>query len=198
MLVSAKNRRQRLEFVKRYINKDYSFWKNVIFTDESKINLFGNDGKINIWRKANQEWKVQNLNPTIKHGKGSVMMWGCVSAVEIGNLEFIERNMDKWSYLNILKMHLKNSAQKLGLLDSFMFYGGNDPKHASRIAQEWLLYNCPKLIHIPAQSPDLNIIEHVWRELKLKVNKREKSSKDQLKAAMRAAWENVHARYTNR
>ena len=110
-LVSAKNRRQRFEFAKRYINKDYSFWKNVIFTDESKINLFGNDGKIKIWRKANQEWKVQNLNPTIKHGKGSVMVWRCVSAVGIGNLEFIEGNMDKWSYLNILKTHLKNSAQ---------------------------------------------------------------------------------------
>ena len=72
-----------------------------------------------------------------------------------------------------------------------MFYGDNDLKHVSRIAQEWLLYNCPKVIHTPAQSPDLNIIEHVWRELKLQVNKREKSSKDQLKAAIRTAWENI-------
>lgn len=156
-----------------------------------KLTLFGNDGKIRIWRKANQEWKVQNLNPTIKHGKGSVMVWGCVSAVEIGSLEFIEGNMDKWSYLNILKTHLKNSAQKLGLLDSFVFYGDDDPKYASRIAREWLLYNCPKVIHTPAQSPGLNIIEHVWRELKLQVNKREKSSKDQLKAAIQAASENI-------
>jgi len=47
----------------------------------------------------------------------------------------------------------------MNIRDSFKFYQDNDPKHKSRIMQEYLLYNCPKILHSPSQSPDLNPIE---------------------------------------
>lgn len=34
-----------------------------------------------------------------------------------------------------------------------------DPKHSSEIAKEWTLYNNPKVIRTPPQSPDLNVEE---------------------------------------
>lgn len=38
---SAINKKGRLEYAKKYKNKDVSFWNNVIFSDESKFELFG-------------------------------------------------------------------------------------------------------------------------------------------------------------
>ena len=44
-LVSLKNKKKRLEFANRYVIWTYENWAKVFFRDESKINLFGNNGK---------------------------------------------------------------------------------------------------------------------------------------------------------
>lgn len=193
--VNEKNRKKRLKFAEEYIKEDFSFWKNVIYTDESKFNLFQSDGKINVWRKPREEFKIENLKSTVKHGGGSVMVWGCVSAFGVGSLEFIDGKMNKWHYLNILKRNLKQSAEQMGIKNNYCFYGDNDPKHTSRIAQEWLLHNCPKVIQTPPQSPDLNIIENVWHELKGKIRKHQFSNLSGLKVALEEEWKKISINY---
>ncbi|GFW49176.1 transposable element Tcb1 transposase [Trichonephila clavipes] len=54
-----------------------NFWKKVIFSDESKFTIFGSDSRRTIWRKPNTALNPKNLRPTVKHGGGSVMIWGC-------------------------------------------------------------------------------------------------------------------------
>ena len=82
---------------------------------------------------------TKNLRPTVKHGGGSVMVWGCMSANGTGNLVFIDGILDKYKFLDILKNNLKDSATKLGLLENYYFQQDNDPKHKAKIIQEWLL-----------------------------------------------------------
>ena len=36
-------------------SKDFSFWENVLFADESKFNLFGSDGRPNVWKRSNEK-----------------------------------------------------------------------------------------------------------------------------------------------
>ena len=43
----------------------------MIFTDESKFNIYGNDGRCRVWRKAGEEFNEKNLCPTFKHGSVS-------------------------------------------------------------------------------------------------------------------------------
>jgi len=113
-----------------------------------------------IWRTAN-EFKLKNLKPTMTHGGGSLMVWGCISSKGMGELVFIDGILNKNKYLSILKDNLIKSANNMNIRDNFKFYQDNDPKHKSRIVQEHLLYNCPKILH-PPQSPDLNPIENLW------------------------------------
>ena len=44
-LVSLKNRKTRLELAKQHLKKPVQFWNNILWTDETKINLYQNDGK---------------------------------------------------------------------------------------------------------------------------------------------------------
>ncbi|GBN16597.1 hypothetical protein AVEN_241560-1 [Araneus ventricosus] len=51
--VGAKNRKLRLFFAKSVINKPEMYRNNVFFADESKLNIFGSDGRIMVWRRKN-------------------------------------------------------------------------------------------------------------------------------------------------
>ncbi|GFV57606.1 transposable element Tc1 transposase [Trichonephila clavipes] len=89
-LITERNRLKRLEFAKEYINKPIDFWKNVIFSDESKFNIFKSDGRKLVWRKPCTAFHTKNVLPTVKHGGGSVMIWGCMASKGVGNLCFID------------------------------------------------------------------------------------------------------------
>lgn len=186
--ISERNRLKRLDFAKAYVSKPPEFWKNVIFSDESKFNIFGSDGKKTVWRKPNTSLQIKNLKPTVKHGGGHIMIWGCMSFNGVGEMAFIQGNMNAIQYISILRDNLFNSAVKLGIADSYYFQQDNDPKHTAYITRLWLLYNVKKRLQTPPQSPDLNPIENLWHILDMQVRKRKISNKADLKQALREEW----------
>ncbi|GBN02277.1 hypothetical protein AVEN_238159-1 [Araneus ventricosus] len=66
--ISKANRKARLAFAKMYVKESTEFWKNAIFVDESKYNIFGSDGKQKVWRTPNTALHIKNLRPTVKYG----------------------------------------------------------------------------------------------------------------------------------
>lgn len=68
--ISKKKKISRVKFCKEYLLKDSHFWNKVLFTDESKFNLHGSDGKKYVWRKPNTEFLPNNTRATVKHGVG--------------------------------------------------------------------------------------------------------------------------------
>ena len=68
--------------------------------------------------------------PTVKHGGGNVMVWGCMSTADVGELYFIEGNMNSNMYCEILQQSMISSLQKLGR--RVVFQHDNDPKHTSK------------------------------------------------------------------
>nr|KAF7392470.1 hypothetical protein H0235_017469 [Vespula pensylvanica] len=65
---------------------------------------------------------------------------------KVAELLFTDGILDKNKYLDILKENLTESAVKMAISDSYKFYQDNDPKHESRNVQEYLLYNCLKIL----------------------------------------------------
>ncbi len=52
--------------------------------------------------------------PTVKHGSGSVLMWGCMSAAGVGELHFIDGIMNSQMCCSILKEKMLPSLRALG------------------------------------------------------------------------------------
>ena len=134
--VNKINRGKRIAYEKMMMEKPYDYWKHVLWSDESKFNLFGSDGKIIVWRSTMEEYDSKCIVPTVKHNGGSVMIWGCFSRSGVGNLCFIAGNMDRFLYREILRKNLLQSYQKLGLENSFVFQHNNDPKHTAGVVKD--------------------------------------------------------------
>ena len=70
-------------------------------SDKTKTELFGLNSKRYVWHKPNTVHHPVNATPTIKHGGGSIMLWGYFSAAGNGRLVRVESSIDSAKYRRI-------------------------------------------------------------------------------------------------
>ena len=149
----------RLKFAKEHLDDPEEAWEKVMWSDETKIELFGINSTHRVWRKRNAEYNPKNTIPTVKHGCGNLMLWGCFSAKGTGRLHRIEGRMNGAMYREIMGDNLLPSVRALKMGHGWVFQHDNDPKHMAKATKEWLKKKHIKVLEWPSQSPDLNPIE---------------------------------------
>ncbi len=103
----------RLKFAREHLDDPEEDWENVIWSDETKIELFGKNSTCRVWRRKNAELHPKNTIPTVKHGGGNIMLWGCFSAKGPGRLICVKERMNGAMYHEILSENLLPSARAL-------------------------------------------------------------------------------------
>ena len=73
----------------------------------------------------------------------------------------------------------------------FTFQQDNYPKSTAKTTQEWLRDQSLNVLEWPSQSPDLNPIEHLWRDLKKAVQQHSPSNLTKLERICSEEWEKL-------
>ncbi len=65
-----------INFAFTQINKTLDEWNSVIFSDESKFNLFEIDGKQYMLKAPNTKQQKEHFQLTVEFSSGCVLVWG--------------------------------------------------------------------------------------------------------------------------
>lgn len=190
-LLSRKHVAKRLKFATSHSNWTVEMWRNVLWTDESKIVLFGGKGsRCYVRRPPNAEYNPNYTIKTIKHGGSSIMVWACFSYYGVGPIHWIRSIMDETIYVNIMQeVMLPYASEEMPLV--WVFQQDNDPKHTSKLATKWFKDNKINVMEWPAQSPDLNPIENLWADIKKGVAQIQPTSNEALWNAVKQIWNEI-------
>ena len=121
------------------------------------------------------------------------MVWGCMGWNGVGVLSEVQRIMNADQYCDILDGGVQESFETLEMPEGErIFQQDNDPKHTSKKATKWFEDNDVEVMVWPAQSPDLNPIEHLWEHLKRVLRKNPVPAK-----GAHELWERVVEEWNN-
>lgn len=158
---------QRLEIALRRSDWSIDRWKKVVFTDESHIDNSATFRR-RVWREKGTRDKPENM---VKGGNGTckVNWFGWVSKFGLGDLYFY-RTMNSEVYCECISAMIRRLREDFGH-DDFLVLHDNARFSTSMYTSLFLSRNNldKYFIRIPAKSPDMNIIEHLWALAKHKV-----------------------------
>jgi hypothetical protein len=186
-------RQKRVAWAKEHQDWTVDNWKKVLFSDESRICIFGQDGIKYVRRRVGEENRPDCCIPTMKHPV-SVMIWGCMARDGIGRLQVMQGNVNARQYIDtVLERKLFQSARDIFGQENpdFIFQQDGAPCHTAKICKNWFVEKGVNVLEWPGNSPDLNPIENLWSRLKRLVSAKRPSNKNALIAAIVECWFHV-------
>ena len=79
----------------------------------------------------------------------------------------------------------------MGLAEDFIFQQDNDPKHTSKIVQDYLREKNISTLSWPSNSPDLKPIEHIWAMIKRRIGTDHSRNKRECFEKIHKAWSEI-------
>ncbi|GFV19463.1 transposable element Tcb1 transposase [Trichonephila clavipes] len=143
-MLTAVHRRRRLEFARQYSSWTSTEWRQVEFSDESRFMLHRTDGRWRIRRETSERNHPATIAGTVRAGGGSIMVWGMFSWHSLGFTDHCGRH--------------DGSIQ-----DDGIFQQDNARCHTAASVRAWFEEHQDEFTVLPwpANSPDLNPIEHL-------------------------------------
>jgi len=130
------------------------------------------------------------------------MVWGCIAYGKRGPLIRLPPGRQKATdYVELVLagplmdfyVEMKEEMEDVRVMED------GAPVHRAKVSQAFRKNNSMTVMPHPPQSPDLNPIEHIWKQLKVLVNQRHTRPQnlDQLWIALQEEWLNISIDFIN-
>ena len=106
-------------------------------------------------------------------------------------MHFVDGTMDRHKYSEVILTRMLPQVREWFPDGNYIFMQDNAPCHMARSVSEVLTACGVEVLPWPGNSPDLNPIENVWANIKLRIREgQELTNKAQHKESLRNIWEN--------
>ena len=185
--LTKKHRQSRLRWCKERAGWNAINWGRVIFSDESKIELFP-QREIYVRRNLGKALSPSMINSTRKFSP-SIMIWGAIRNDGKKILYRCPPSVNQLTYKTILNETLPKIYTTRQL-----FQHDGAKCHTAESVRVYLEEKQVRVLkNWPAQSPDLSIIEQVWDLLNERVHRRSPKNLSELWTAISEEWELITA-----
>ena len=127
--LNSVQRSKRLQWAKKHASWTTDQWKNVLWSDETRISIFGSDGVRYVRRRPGEECMPECTMATMKHPL-SVMVWGCMTGSSVGRMQVLDGmvNADKYIRPKSLLRHETSLVRGRDLYSSRMGHHAIQPR----------------------------------------------------------------------
>jgi transposase len=183
----------RKDFAERHLKWTVEDWKNVMFSDETTISRMGTYGrKFYYKRPERKRLEPHQVKQTKQCGGGKMMVWGCMTYYGVGDACWYQGKIDAKGYIDVLDEYVLQSRDWYGLNpDAFVFQQDNASVHTAHVVKEYFLEKKLDVLEWPANSPDMNPIEHLWGYMKARLDEYPEAPRN-----MQELWERVQDVWT--
>ncbi|GFW26451.1 transposable element Tc1 transposase [Trichonephila clavipes] len=168
-------------------------WSQVLFTDESLFSLECDTRRVLVWRDRGTRNNPAFVRERSQYRRAGRMVWGGISIGGRTDLHIIRNGtLTGRRYADeILRPHVIPYAVAIG--DSFVFQDDNARPHRARLVENMLEAETIQRMELPACSPDLNPIEHVWDILRRRIAARPRppATVRDLEIALLEEWNSI-------
>lgn len=188
--LTAVRRRARLDWANAHARWNLARWRQIVFSDESRFNLFHADGRLRVWRRTGERYIDAATLRRVAHGGGGVMVWAGICHGDRTQLQFIDGNLNAVRYRDEI---LRPIVVPFIRRHHATFQHDNARPHVARVCTQFLEEENIPVLQWPAYSPDMSPIEHLWDALDRRIRRRipVPANVPALRIALVEEWDNI-------
>ena len=156
IILNKKHKEKRVIAIRDWITKNH-VWEKTVFSDEKRFSLDGPDD----WRTYTLKNEICSRQQRQCHG-GSIMVWLMTLPNGLLSFKVISGKFNSDAYIQMLKSSVV-PILKLNFGEDCWLQEDNAPVHKAVKVKQFMRNSSINILAWPARSPDLNIVEDVWK-----------------------------------